>query len=119
VVAEYWMHEGNMSRDSGLMLRESLRALRKQKPILESADQRAAFRAGIRYWQDTYGGLEWDAIGRTLKSGQVGRALHAGLGLLRHAPRVFVLRALRWSGRRLSLLAKTIRPGVLSSWLVG
>ena len=35
VVAEYWKHEGNMSRDSGLMLRESLRALRKQRRQLK------------------------------------------------------------------------------------
>lgn len=117
VVAEYRMHEGNMSRDSGLMLRESLRALRKQKPILDSDDQRAAFREGIRHWQDTYGGLEWDAIGRTLQSGEVGRALRAALGLLRHAPRVFVLQASRQYGRRLRDLVKTILPGLLGFWL--
>lgn len=116
VVAEYRMHEGNMSRDSGLMLRESLRALRKQKPHLESADQRAAFRSGVRYWQNCYGGLEWATLAQALKSRQIDRACRVGAGLLRHAPRVLVVQALKHAGRRLRALARTIRSRGVWYW---
>jgi glycosyltransferase involved in cell wall biosynthesis len=108
VVAEYRMHQENMSRDSGMMLRESLRALRKQKPFLGSSDEWTAFRTGMRHWRDYYGEREWKLLRRSLKRrGDMRRALHAGLCLFRYAPRVFVVQACKDVGRRLRLLAKT------------
>jgi hypothetical protein len=90
------------------MLRESLRALRKQKPFLESADEWTAFRTGMRHWRDYYGEREWRLLRRSLtRRGEMRRALHAGLCLFRYAPRVFVVQACKDVGRRLRLLAKT------------
>jgi hypothetical protein len=105
VVAEYRLHEGNMSLDSRLMLRECLRALRKQKGSLVSRDERAAFRAGVRHWQDTFGRLEWDTLRHAVIEREIARAVHTGLGLLRHAPGLFMVRTLKYCGRSLRSLA--------------
>jgi hypothetical protein len=97
VVAEYLRHDGNMSSDSGLMLRECLRVLRKQASVLDSPEQRAAFQDGVRRVQNSYGNLQWHHFLSSLRARAVRRALRLGLVLLRYAPRIFVARALRGS----------------------
>ena len=106
VIAEYWKHEGNMSADSGLMLRESLRALRKQKPALESAEQRAAFREGIRHWQHYYGERQWATVTRSLKGMEIAAASRRALVLLRFAPSVFAAQAAKQSRYTFLALAR-------------
>ena len=92
IVAEYWKHEGNMSRDPGLMLRESLRALRKQRRQLKTAEERAAYREGVRHWQHYYGEGQWAVVTRRLKAGQMAAAAQAAF-VFRHAPTVFLTHA--------------------------
>jgi subfamily B ATP-binding cassette protein MsbA len=92
-VAEYWKHEGNMSRDFGLMLRESLRALRKQARMVVSLEERAALRWGIRHTQRYYGEPQWGAVKARLKRKDVAGALRAAFTLLRFAPATFVVEA--------------------------
>ncbi len=89
IVAEYWKHDGNMSRDPGLMLSASLRALRKQRGQLTSAAERAAFRRGLRHWQHYYGEGQWAVVTRHLKASQLAAAARAAV-VLRHAPSVVV-----------------------------
>lgn len=56
VVAEYRQHNSNMSSDAGLMLKTSLRVLGSQWRYLKgNAQDRSAYRAGVRYWQEYYG----------------------------------------------------------------
>jgi glycosyltransferase involved in cell wall biosynthesis len=56
VVAEMLYHEGSMHRDFALMLRSSVRVLRRQRPHARaSASYRNAYRAGLWKWRTTYG----------------------------------------------------------------
>ena len=112
VVAEYWKHEGNMSGDPGLMLRESLRALRKQRRQLHSAEERAAFREGIRHWQHYYGEGQWAVVARTLKVRQIAAAVRAALLLVRFAPSVFIAQAATHSSRTGRALARAIASSI-------
>jgi glycosyltransferase involved in cell wall biosynthesis/SAM-dependent methyltransferase len=55
VVAEYRKHVGNMSRDSERMMAAALAVLERQRPHLGTErDRRRAYRAGRRFWRDTY-----------------------------------------------------------------
>ena len=108
VVAEYWKHEGNMSGDSGLMLRESLRTLRKQKPALKTAAERAAFREGIRHWQHYYGERQWETVAGRLKAKKIAAGFKAAFVLCRFAPSVFIAHAATLSFRTGRALARAI-----------
>jgi glycosyltransferase involved in cell wall biosynthesis len=56
VVAEYRMHDENMSRNSALMLTTTLHVLRTQQSYLgNDVKRRSAFRAGMRTWRKQYG----------------------------------------------------------------
>ena len=108
VVAEYWKHEGNMSGDSGLMLRESLRTLRKQKPALKTAAERAAFREGIRHWQHYYGERQWETVAGRFKAKKIAAGFKAAFVLCRFAPSVFIAHAATLSFRTSRALARAI-----------
>ena len=112
VVAEYWKHEGNMSGDSGLMLRESLRTLKKQKPALKTAAERAAFRKGIRHWQHYYGEGQWAVVTRNLKARQAAAAARSAFVLLRFAPSVFVAQAATQTARTGRALARAVASSI-------
>ncbi|MGH9892191.1 MAG: glycosyltransferase, partial [bacterium] len=108
VIAEYWRHNGNMSLDSGLMLAQCLRAIRKQRGTLHSTEQRAAFRQGIRRVQSSYGSLQWDSFLAALRKKAIIRSARLGFVLLRYAPRILVVRATH-------SLAKAIRRALSTS----
>jgi glycosyltransferase involved in cell wall biosynthesis len=110
VIAEYWIHEANMSRNSGLMLRECLRALRKQQNVLDSSERRKAFRTGLRQWQDYYGRYQWVAVRHSLKKKHLVHALRGGAVLCRYAPRVFITQVLKQSRRTTRSVAKKVLP---------
>jgi glycosyltransferase involved in cell wall biosynthesis len=55
VVAAYRRHAGNMSRNSALMLRTTLKVLRAQRPHLRDQEDRDAYRTGRRRYQNHLG----------------------------------------------------------------
>jgi glycosyltransferase involved in cell wall biosynthesis len=56
IVAEYRIHESNLSRNAELMLITTLRALRSQAPYVRSDFRRlSAFLEGLRTWRKKYG----------------------------------------------------------------
>ncbi len=56
LVAEYRMHDANMSRNSALMLTTTLQVLQSQESYLgKDGGRRSAFRTGMRSWRRQYG----------------------------------------------------------------
>jgi hypothetical protein len=48
-------HDSNMTRNSALMLKTSLRVLRSQQKTPTTACQSRAIRGGVRFWRTLYG----------------------------------------------------------------
>lgn len=55
VVADYRKHGDNMSDNSGLMLRELAKVMRRQRPYLDTAARRQAFSEGLQNARSYYG----------------------------------------------------------------
>jgi hypothetical protein len=56
VVAEYRVRNDSMSRNPALMLDSVVRAMQAQRRhVRDSAEYRAAYKAGIRFWKKYYG----------------------------------------------------------------
>ncbi len=56
VIAEYRVHEAELSRNSEVMLASSLEVLERQRPFaLKSSGLRAAYSYGMRFWRGKYG----------------------------------------------------------------
>jgi hypothetical protein len=56
VVAEYRVRNAGMSRNAALMLESVVRAMQSQRRyVRQSAELRAAYKAGIRFWKRYYG----------------------------------------------------------------
>jgi glycosyltransferase involved in cell wall biosynthesis len=113
VVAEYRIHGENMSANPTLMLKSSLHALTKQKRLLSSGEQKAAWRQGIREWQEYYGCEHSRAIRRALEQNEQVKAWRGILTLTRYAPRVLLRQARKQTARKLRGLAKRLLPGGL------
>jgi glycosyltransferase involved in cell wall biosynthesis len=79
IVAEYRIHESNISRNAELMLITTLRALRSQAPYVRSDFRRlSAFLDGLRNWRKQYGRrltLELAHSASTLPAKQLRRKL--------------------------------------------
>ena len=59
VVAEYRLHDGNMSRRPDLMLKSALTVLHYQRKFIKGRpDYIAAYKEGMRFWKDTCYGPE-------------------------------------------------------------
>ncbi|HOC18381.1 MAG TPA: glycosyltransferase [Vicinamibacterales bacterium] len=106
VVAEYRVHDANMSANGLLMLRSTLCVLERQWPYArQRPEHRAAYAEGNRFWRDFYGDRVVEEIRASLKTaGRRRRAVRWALALLRHHPRavaVQLFRKLRNSVRRL------------------
>jgi SAM-dependent methyltransferase len=86
-VAEYRIHDTNMSRDKGLMLTMVLSVLHRQRPHLRDAPGRVeAYRDGLRFWRSHYGdALLWQLMNPPRK-GTAGTTLGQLHLLCRHAP---------------------------------
>lgn len=95
VVADYRMHDSNMSYDAALMLRSSLRVLRRQRIHLgKDGKAWAAYKQGMRFWQRHYG----EKIFKQLKSGPGFRRRQwprAMMTLVKFAPRTLLANAVR------------------------
>jgi glycosyltransferase involved in cell wall biosynthesis len=87
VVAEYRMHDANLSGDRALMLKTALRVLRSQWPYVKAdARYRAAYRTGIRFWKEYYGFELIRQARRSLGQGNPRRAVRPLAAVLRYAP---------------------------------
>ncbi len=57
ILAEYWHHDTNMSRDPAFMLRWCLRVLNARKGDAETAGLKQALVAGKHWWRQHYAGI--------------------------------------------------------------
>lgn len=88
VVAHYRKHEGNVSRNAGRMLRETLAVLRSQRPYLEGdAASLAAYDEGWRNWQDFYGSYLATEIRAAVRGRRLLEAAAKSMVLGRYHPR--------------------------------
>jgi glycosyltransferase involved in cell wall biosynthesis len=111
-IAEYRKHGASMTRSGELMLRCNLAALRLQwKHVKGSRVRRDAYKAGIRFWKETWGRYVVEQIRLALARREWKRATQGMLSLLRYSP--FCLasmlndyllprKALEWMRRRAS-----------------
>lgn len=89
LVAEHRTHGGNSSGDAGRMLRQSLAALRRQRPYTRGTPElKQAYRKARRFWKRYYGELLVAQIGQSLRDGERGRAWRETATLARHNPRL-------------------------------
>ncbi|CAN5719507.1 alpha-1,6-rhamnosyltransferase [soil metagenome] len=96
VVAEWRQHKANTSRKSGLMLRSALTALQSQRKYVKG-DRRyeEAYKAGIRYYQNIYGGQLIDEILALVKTRQWKRAVQGARVLQQYYPLGLAVNAAR------------------------
>jgi glycosyltransferase involved in cell wall biosynthesis len=91
VVTEYRRHGANMTHNSMLMLKSNVAALRLQRAYVKR-DRRykEAYKAGVRFWQATYGGsLAREVLAHVWRR-EWKQAIGDLLVLLRYDPRVFI-----------------------------
>jgi glycosyltransferase involved in cell wall biosynthesis len=106
-LVRYRQHDASMSRDPALMLRATLRVLRREQRQAP-ASAYAAIRSGMDTWRDWYGEQILDGLGRDWRAGRVGaRQAGAALTLLRHCPALLLhripgraRRAIAWRASR-------------------
>jgi glycosyltransferase involved in cell wall biosynthesis len=99
LVAEYRRHEGNMSLNPALMLRQLSAVMRRQRGyVRESPDLSAALRDGLRNMQEYYGDQLANRIReRVRRRNEFGRAIADVGRLLALYPRGLVVHAFRKS----------------------
>jgi len=89
LVAEHRTHGGNSSGDAARMLAQSLAAVRRQRPhTRETPELKQAYRTARKFWKQYYGELLVAQIGKSLRDGERGRALHETATLARYSPRL-------------------------------
>lgn len=94
-VVRYRQHDASMSRDSGLMLRQTLLVLQQEQREAPRA-LRPAFARGRGAWRTWYGQQILDGLRAAWMSGRFGRAQAlAALTLVRHCPRFLAGEAIR------------------------
>jgi len=106
IVAEWRLHDANVSYDASVMLRSTLRTYRRQAMhVATDPDLREAYEAGRRFWADRYGNAAMDSLFASLRSGELRRVAAVTLTILRYSPRVVLGRALG----RLTRLGRPLR----------
>lgn len=101
VVAEYRIHEANMSGDKCLMLPTVLAVLRRQRVHIAGHSQRKrAYRAGLSSWRDIYGKVLFSQLINQASKEREGYLHKLGI-LLRYAPLTFLRETGLFMGRRL------------------
>jgi GT2 family glycosyltransferase len=95
-IAEYRIHDANMSRNAALMLKTSMAVLRSQwKYAKADRKYKKACESGMRLFRSDYGEKLFVQIGHMLKSGEVLHAVSGTMKLLRYAPRWLVGRSFK------------------------
>lgn len=88
LVAEHRTHGDNSSGDAARMLRQTLAAVRCQRPHTKGDPElRQAYRAARRHWKAYYGELLVGQIGESLRERRLGKALREIGTLARRYPR--------------------------------
>lgn len=102
VVAEYRMHDANMSRDTGMMLQTVLEVLRSQwKYVKVDKRCRSAYKIGMRSWKHYYGKELIKQAFHMMITGHAGQAIKLATVFVRHVGVVTTLRfALMWLVQR-------------------
>jgi glycosyltransferase involved in cell wall biosynthesis len=54
LIASYYIHESNMSKNSPMMLQAALKVLHQQKPFLRNEAEKKCLKKGIRFWVNFY-----------------------------------------------------------------
>jgi glycosyltransferase involved in cell wall biosynthesis len=86
-VAEHRERESNMSEDAGLMLTQTLTAMRNQRPYLRRDPARKrAYREGRRHWRRYWGDLLAAQARERFRERRFGGALRGAAKLMRHRP---------------------------------
>jgi glycosyltransferase involved in cell wall biosynthesis len=87
MVAEHREHASNMSDDAAKMLRETLVAMRRQRPHVKGdPERRRAYRQGIRNWKRYWGDLLAAQAAQARREGRWGDAMRAAAKLVRYRP---------------------------------
>jgi len=111
-VAEYRMHDANMSGAKPLMLRTSLQALRRQRRhVRHDARLRRAYAEGVRFWKDCYGRDLAERLDQLWRRGARRQALREEAVLLRHAPRWFLRHVKGNAMKGYKRLVRAVVPG--------
>jgi len=88
LVAEHRKHGDNSSGDAARMLRQTLAAVRTQRPYTRGdRELKEAYRTARKRWKAYYGELLVSQIGESLRERQLGKALRQTATLARHYPR--------------------------------
>jgi glycosyltransferase involved in cell wall biosynthesis len=82
VTAEYWHHDGNMSRDAAMMLRSALAVLSLWRDPARRAGALAEHRAGVAQWKSYYS-MSWM---RAVRGGANLKWLRQGAAIVAVAP---------------------------------
>ncbi len=90
VLAEYWHHGGNMSRNSALMLRAALDVLAVYKGDAAAAGLARDYRLGVAGWKRYYASVWVDAARNMGRRNLNRRMIRQGLDVLRLAPAQWV-----------------------------
>jgi glycosyltransferase involved in cell wall biosynthesis len=91
VVTEYRRHATNTTRDPAVVLTSQLDVLRRQRPLLRDARERAARRVGVRTTRARHGRALAERVAREWRQGRRRRALHGVATLARRDPRSLVV----------------------------
>jgi len=87
MVAEHREHASNMSDDASKMLRETLVAMRRQRPHVKGdRERKRAYRQGIRNWKRYWGDLLVAQVGAAIRERRFGEALRGAAKLARYRP---------------------------------
>jgi hypothetical protein len=121
VVAEYRMHQTNLSHNSALMLTTTLRVLRREARYVRSdAGRLFAFLEGIRTWQRQYGRRLASELARSGSTVPVNDYPRKLLLLVNHYPQglmmILLLRVILGFGRRNAMDEKSLSLRV-HAWL--
>ncbi|MCQ3937016.1 MAG: hypothetical protein DPW18_08230 [Chloroflexi bacterium] len=90
LIADYRLHDLNMSRDPGLMLKTVLAVMKSNwDDVRANETYREAYRAGVTSWREYYSGKFFDQLTRQWSAGQMRQALSTMGQWLRLAPYQF------------------------------
>ena len=94
VVAEYRMHDAQMSRDALLMLKAAMTALGSQwHHVKTDRRYRRAYKAGARFWKELYGKKLANQVLSLGTGGQIKQAVQGTMVFLRYAGVMTMLRS--------------------------
>jgi SAM-dependent methyltransferase len=113
MVAEYRIHGTNMSHNPLLMLQAALRVLHRQRDAVEqkgSPEERAAYEAGLRFWQEHYSEQLVAQLDEAWQQRRLQTIVRALPQWLRYAPRQSARAGMNFVKRRAQPLPAKLPP---------